>query len=132
MESLHRVGIDEICQARQLRRGTVVGKCNRILDFPGHAGSQCVDFILRDQSVAQQILLEQVNRILRDPAVDFFLAAVTVAITLGVTAVAVGQAFDQRRPAAVERSIEVDMPYLLFSHTNTTGSFQIAARFRPS
>ena len=33
---------------------------------------------------------------------------------------------------AVERSVEVDMPYWLFSQTKMTGSFQIAAMFSAS
>jgi hypothetical protein len=32
----------------------------------------------------------------------------------------------------IERAVDIDMPYLLFSQTNTTGSFQIAARLRAS
>src|SRR6218665_4004293 len=36
------------------------------------------------------------------------------------------------RCTAVDRCVEVDMPYWLFSHTNTTGSFQRAAMFRLS
>ena len=33
---------------------------------------------------------------------------------------------------AIDFSVEKDMPYLLFSQTKTTGSFQIAARFTAS
>ena len=33
---------------------------------------------------------------------------------------------------AIDFSVEKDMPYLLFSQTKTTGSFQIAARLTAS